>query len=120
LWFSCSALNDETRFHLDGVFFKSDGSKSRVVSTDGHPCVDGTLTAVGTGVAPCLARQVRDAGARPVGDLRVSDRVQEVHRRDVWRARLRLAVALHGAASVRQGRDAGAWQGIDQKMGHRW
>lgn len=28
-------LNDETRFHLNGVCFESDGSKSRMVSTDG-------------------------------------------------------------------------------------
>jgi DNA polymerase-3 subunit beta len=28
--------NDETRFHLNGVFFESDGSKVRMVSTDGH------------------------------------------------------------------------------------
>jgi DNA polymerase III sliding clamp (beta) subunit (PCNA family) len=27
--------NDETRFHLNGVFFESDGSKARLVSTDG-------------------------------------------------------------------------------------
>ena len=25
--------NDETRFHLNGVYFESDGSKSRMVST---------------------------------------------------------------------------------------
>jgi DNA polymerase III beta subunit, central domain len=31
-----SVCNDETRFHLNGVFFESDGSKSRMVSTDGH------------------------------------------------------------------------------------
>ena len=31
-----SVSNDETRFHLNGVFFESDGSKSRMVSTDGH------------------------------------------------------------------------------------
>src|SRR5690606_35286583 len=31
-----SVCNDETRFHLNGVFFESDGSKSRRVSTDGH------------------------------------------------------------------------------------
>ena len=31
-----SICNDETRFHLNGVFFESDGSKSRMVSTDGH------------------------------------------------------------------------------------
>jgi DNA polymerase-3 subunit beta len=26
----------ETRFYLNGVFFESDGSKCRMVSTDGH------------------------------------------------------------------------------------
>lgn len=31
-----SVSNDETRFHLNGVFFESDGSKARMVSTDGH------------------------------------------------------------------------------------
>ena len=31
-----SVCNDETRFHLNGVFFESDGAKSRMVSTDGH------------------------------------------------------------------------------------
>jgi DNA polymerase-3 subunit beta len=31
-----SVCNDETRFHLNGVFFESDGSKTRMVSTDGH------------------------------------------------------------------------------------
>ena len=31
-----SVCNDETRFHLNGVFFESDGSKVRMVSTDGH------------------------------------------------------------------------------------
>jgi DNA polymerase-3 subunit beta len=31
-----SICNDETRFHLNGVFFESDGSKARMVSTDGH------------------------------------------------------------------------------------
>jgi DNA polymerase III sliding clamp (beta) subunit (PCNA family) len=31
-----SVCNDETRFHLNGVFFESDGSKSRMVSTEGH------------------------------------------------------------------------------------
>jgi DNA polymerase-3 subunit beta len=31
-----SVCNDETRFHLNGVFFESDGSKCRMVSTDGH------------------------------------------------------------------------------------
>ncbi|HWU91498.1 MAG TPA: DNA polymerase III subunit beta [Kofleriaceae bacterium] len=31
-----SVCNDETRFHLNGVFFESDGSRSRMVSTDGH------------------------------------------------------------------------------------
>jgi hypothetical protein len=28
--------NDETRFHLNGVFFESGGSKCRMVLTDGH------------------------------------------------------------------------------------
>jgi DNA polymerase-3 subunit beta len=31
-----SVCNDETRFHLNGVFFECDGSKGRMVSTDGH------------------------------------------------------------------------------------
>jgi DNA polymerase-3 subunit beta len=31
-----SVCNDETRFHLNGVLFESDGSKARMVSTDGH------------------------------------------------------------------------------------
>jgi len=31
-----SVCNDETRFHLNGVFFESDGEKCRMVSTDGH------------------------------------------------------------------------------------
>jgi DNA polymerase-3 subunit beta len=31
-----SVCNDETRFHLNGVYFECDGSKSRMVSTDGH------------------------------------------------------------------------------------
>jgi DNA polymerase III subunit beta len=31
-----SICNDETRFHLNGVFFESDGSNCRMVSTDGH------------------------------------------------------------------------------------
>jgi len=31
-----SVCNDETRFHLNGVYFESDGSKCRMVSTDGH------------------------------------------------------------------------------------
>jgi DNA polymerase-3 subunit beta len=31
-----SVSNDETRFHLNGVYFESDGSKARMVSTDGH------------------------------------------------------------------------------------
>src|ERR1700693_3899181 len=31
-----SVCNDETRFHLNGVYFESDGSKTRMVSTDGH------------------------------------------------------------------------------------
>ncbi|HEX7838245.1 MAG TPA: DNA polymerase III subunit beta [Kofleriaceae bacterium] len=31
-----SICNDETRFHLNGVFFESDGSRCRMVSTDGH------------------------------------------------------------------------------------
>src|SRR5690349_10194267 len=31
-----SICNDETRFHLNVVFFESDGSKARMVSTDGH------------------------------------------------------------------------------------
>jgi len=31
-----SVYNDETRFHLNGVFFESDGEKCRMVSTDGH------------------------------------------------------------------------------------
>jgi len=31
-----SVCNDETRFHLNGVYFESDGSRCRMVSTDGH------------------------------------------------------------------------------------
>jgi DNA polymerase-3 subunit beta len=31
-----SVSNDETRFHLNGVLFESDGKKARMVSTDGH------------------------------------------------------------------------------------
>src|SRR5678815_202011 len=31
-----SVCNDETRFHLNGVYFESDGSRARMVSTDGH------------------------------------------------------------------------------------
>ena len=31
-----SVCNDETRFHLNGVYFESDGTKARMVSTDGH------------------------------------------------------------------------------------
>lgn len=31
-----SVCNDETRFHLNGVLFESDGETSRMVSTDGH------------------------------------------------------------------------------------
>src|SRR5262249_50732331 len=31
-----SVCTDETRFHLEGVLFESDGSKARMVSTDGH------------------------------------------------------------------------------------
>jgi DNA polymerase III subunit beta len=31
-----SVCNDETRFHLNGVYLESDGSKVRMVSTDGH------------------------------------------------------------------------------------
>ena len=31
-----SVSNDETRFHLNGVLFESDGSRARMVSTDGH------------------------------------------------------------------------------------
>ena len=47
-----SVCNDETRFHLNGVFFESNGSLARMVSTDGHrlskverPMVGPTLTA---------------------------------------------------------------------------
>ena len=31
-----SVCNDETRFHLNGIFFESNGQTSRMVSTDGH------------------------------------------------------------------------------------
>jgi DNA polymerase-3 subunit beta len=31
-----SVCNDETRFHLNGVLFESDGTTARMVSTDGH------------------------------------------------------------------------------------
>src|SRR5215467_7701894 len=41
-----SVCNDETRFHLNGVFFESDGARARMVSTDGHRLskVERTLT----------------------------------------------------------------------------
>lgn len=41
-----SVSNDETRFHLNGVFFECDGAKARMVSTDGHRLskVERTLT----------------------------------------------------------------------------
>ena len=31
-----SVCNDETRFHLNGVYFECDGTRARMVSTDGH------------------------------------------------------------------------------------
>ncbi len=31
-----SVCNDETRFHLNGILFESDGKRARMVSTDGH------------------------------------------------------------------------------------
>jgi DNA polymerase-3 subunit beta len=31
-----SVCNDETRFHLNGVYFECDGTQARMVSTDGH------------------------------------------------------------------------------------
>ena len=31
-----SVCNDETRFHLNGVLFENDGTRARMVSTDGH------------------------------------------------------------------------------------
>jgi DNA polymerase-3 subunit beta len=31
-----SVCSDETRFHLNGVFFECDGARARMVSTDGH------------------------------------------------------------------------------------
>ena len=31
-----ASRNDETRFHLNGVLFESDGKMARMVSTDGH------------------------------------------------------------------------------------
>lgn len=41
-----SVSNDETRFHLNGVLFESDGGKARMVSTDGHRLskIEKTLT----------------------------------------------------------------------------
>src|SRR5262249_28335262 len=41
-----SVSNDETRFHLNGVLFESDGAKARMISTDGHRLskVERTLT----------------------------------------------------------------------------
>jgi DNA polymerase-3 subunit beta len=41
-----SISSDETRFHLNGVLFESDGMKARMVSTDGHRLskVERTLT----------------------------------------------------------------------------
>src|SRR5688572_10648611 len=41
-----SVSSDETRFHLNGVLFESDGQKGRMVSTDGHRLskVERTLT----------------------------------------------------------------------------
>jgi DNA polymerase-3 subunit beta len=41
-----SVSNDETRFHLNGVLFESDGAKARMVSTDGHRLskIERTLT----------------------------------------------------------------------------
>jgi len=41
-----SVSNDETRFHLNGVFFECDGAHARMVSTDGHRLskVERTLT----------------------------------------------------------------------------
>ncbi len=41
-----SVSSDETRFHLNGVLFESDGQKGRMVSTDGHRLskIERTLT----------------------------------------------------------------------------
>jgi DNA polymerase III subunit beta len=41
-----SVSSDETRFHLNGVLFESDGQKGRMVSTDGHRLskIEKTLT----------------------------------------------------------------------------
>jgi DNA polymerase-3 subunit beta len=41
-----SGSSDETRFHLNGVFFECDGARGRMVSTDGHRLskVERTLT----------------------------------------------------------------------------
>ena len=41
-----SVCNDETRFHLNGVLFESNGTSARMVSTDGHRLskVDRSLT----------------------------------------------------------------------------
>jgi DNA polymerase III subunit beta len=41
-----SVSNDETRFHLNGVYFECDGARARMVSTDGHRLskVERTLT----------------------------------------------------------------------------
>ncbi len=41
-----SVSNDETRFHLNGVLFESDGETTRMVSTDGH-----RLTKIDRGLA---------------------------------------------------------------------
>ncbi len=50
-----SVSSDETRFHLNGVFFESDGARGRMVSTDGHRLskVERTLTG-----GPVLAQGV--------------------------------------------------------------
>jgi DNA polymerase-3 subunit beta len=49
-----SISTDETRYHLNGVLFESDGKVARMVSTDGHrlskverPLVDGPVLATG-------------------------------------------------------------------------
>src|SRR4029434_3576964 len=49
-----SVCDDETRFHFNGVFFESDGSKSRMVSTDGH-----RLRKVDVTIATALTRSAR-------------------------------------------------------------
>src|SRR5262249_34531152 len=68
-----SVSNDETRFHLNGVLFESDGTKARMVSTDGHRLskVERTLTG-----GPQLAAGVLIPKKGPVEIKRTVDGVQ--------------------------------------------